>query len=223
MDNFLHYVDDMLINFSRKIAAEHPERVSMIYKDVPLNYNGYADLVLNARRVYVSSLENGLHNHNYKDLLSGKQSSFLYPTSRRHGFYDYTTRGLEKLHFCSFSKNEDILLADNFRGRIFLRLLEVETPLVLPYGCHLKLSVTSADVIHSWAVPSLGIKVDAIPGRINQQALLINRPGVYMGQCSELCGVLHSFMPINIEAIDPIDFYDNYVFTLTSAEEGLCH
>jgi len=71
-------------------------------------------------------------------------------------------------------------------------------------------------------VPSLGVKVDAIPGRINQQALLINRPGVFMGQCSELCGVLHSFMPINIEAIDPVDFFDNYVFTITPPEGLSC-
>lgn len=149
MDNFVYFVDDMLINFSRKIAIESPERVSMILDGAPINYNGYADMVLNSRRLYVSSLENGLYHHNYKDLLSGKQSHCVYPSARRHGHYDYVTTGLEMLHFYSLSRNEDILLVDNFRGRIFLRLLEVETPLVLPYGCHLKLSVTSADVIHS--------------------------------------------------------------------------
>jgi len=149
MDSFVSFVDDMLINLSKQIAAEAPERVSIIYRGVPINYNGYAELALSSRRAYVSALENGLNLHNYKDLSTGLQGSHLYPMARQRGFYNYTTLGLEKLYFFSFAKAEDVLLSDNFRGRIFLRLLEVETPLVLPYGCHLKLSITSADVIHS--------------------------------------------------------------------------
>lgn len=149
MDSFVGFVDEMLINLSRQIAAESPERVAMVYRGSPINYSGYADLALNSRRAYVSALENGLSLHNYKDLGTGVQGSYLFPTARQHGFYNYTTTGLEKLYFHSFAKAEDVMLSDNFRGRIFLRLLEVETPLVLPYGCHLKLSVTSADVIHS--------------------------------------------------------------------------
>jgi cytochrome c oxidase subunit 2 len=66
--------------------------------------------------------------------------------------------------------------------------------------------VTSGDVIHSFAVPSLGIKVDAYPGRLNEISLFINREGVYYGQCSEICGLLHSSMPIAIEAINPSKF-----------------
>lgn len=103
-----------------------------------------------------------------------------------------------------------------FRGRSFRRLLEVDNPLILPYGTNIRLSITSDDVIHSWAVPSFGIKIDAIPGRINQTALVVLYPGVFMGQCSELCGVLHSFMPINIEAIHPDVFFEEYNFTLNS-------
>jgi len=83
-----------------------------------------------------------------------------------------------------------------------LRLLEVDNRLVLPIKTHIRILVTSADVIHSWAVPSLGIKVDAIPGRLNQTGLYIKRPGVFYGQCSELCGVNHGFMPIVVEGVE---------------------
>ena len=82
------------------------------------------------------------------------------------------------------------------------RLLEVDRRLVLPINLPIRLLVTSTDVIHSWAVPSLGVKVDAIPGRLNQTFVTIKRPGVFYGQCSELCGVNHAFMPIAIQAVD---------------------
>jgi cytochrome c oxidase subunit 2 len=80
-------------------------------------------------------------------------------------------------------------------------LLEVNNRLLLPVGVPIKLIITSSDVLHSWAVPSLGIKVDAIPGRLNQFVVEIKRQGVFYGQCSELCGVLHGFMPIVIQAV----------------------
>lgn len=83
-----------------------------------------------------------------------------------------------------------------------LRLLEVDNRLVLPVDTHIRIIVTATDVLHDWAVPSLGIKVDACPGRLNQVSTLIQRQGVYYGQCSELCGAYHAFMPITIEAVD---------------------
>ena len=67
----------------------------------------------------------------------------------------------------------------------------------------IRFAVSSADVIHSWAVPALGIKMDAVPGRINQIFSIIQKPGLFFGQCSELCGVNHSFMPIVLESIPP--------------------
>jgi len=76
------------------------------------------------------------------------------------------------------------------------RLLTVDKNLVLPYGVHISVNVTSTDVIHSWAVPSLGIKIDAIPGRINSIPLYIRREGIFFGQCSEICGAGHAYMPI---------------------------
>lgn len=82
------------------------------------------------------------------------------------------------------------------------RLLEVDNRLILPSETNIRLLITSADVLHSWAVPSLGIKVDACPGRLNQTSVFINRPGVFYGQCSEICGVNHGFMPIVVCALD---------------------
>ena len=80
------------------------------------------------------------------------------------------------------------------------RNLEVDNSLRLPFNSHIRLIVTSMDVLHSWAVPALGVKIDAVPGRLNQVGLFIDRPGVFYGQCSEICGPNHGFMPICIKA-----------------------
>ena len=85
-----------------------------------------------------------------------------------------------------------------------LRMLEVDNRVILPELTHVRFIVTAADVIHSFACPSLGIKCDAYPGRLNQVSVLVNREGVFYGQCSEICGVLHSSMPIVIESL-PIE------------------
>nr|QXJ42312.1 cytochrome c oxidase subunit II [Sepiadariidae sp. GS-2020] len=82
------------------------------------------------------------------------------------------------------------------------RLLETDHHLILPMKTNTRVIVTSADVIHSWAVPSLGVKVDAVPGRLNQLMMYPNRPGIYYGQCSEICGANHSFMPITLEIVN---------------------
>jgi cytochrome c oxidase subunit 2 len=96
------------------------------------------------------------------------------------------------------------------------RLLEVDEPLVLPAHTHIRLLVTADDVIHSFAMPQLGIKVDAIPGRLNQQGFFLKRLGVFYGQCSELCGVNHGFMPIVIRAVPLGDFVHWYLSKLDS-------
>lgn len=82
------------------------------------------------------------------------------------------------------------------------RLLEVDNRIALPINLETRVLVTAADVIHAWSVPSLGVKVDAIPGRLNQLGFTITIPGIYYGQCSEICGANHSFIPIAIEAIN---------------------
>jgi cytochrome c oxidase subunit 2 len=76
----------------------------------------------------------------------------------------------------------------------------------LPVGEVIRFLITSDDVIHSWTVPSFGIKVDAVPGRLNEVWTVIREPGIYYGQCSEICGVNHSFMPIAIDAVSPSVF-----------------
>ena len=89
-----------------------------------------------------------------------------------------------------------------------LRLLEVDHRLVIPSLTHIKVLVTSADVIHSWAIPSLGIKVDACPGRLNAITMFVKKSGVFYGQCSEICGVNHAFMPIVIQALNELQYID---------------
>jgi len=90
------------------------------------------------------------------------------------------------------------------------RLLEVDNRIVVPVDTRVRVVVTAADVLHSWAMPSLGIKIDAIPGRLNQVSFLVEREGVYYGQCSELCGTNHFGMPIVIEAVS-LDKYISWV------------
>jgi cytochrome c oxidase subunit 2 len=89
----------------------------------------------------------------------------------------------------------------NLKNSASLRLLQVDKPLWLPIKTHIRFMITSADVIHSWAVPALGVKVDAVPGRLNQTFLFINQSGRFFGQCSEICGANHGFMPIEIIAV----------------------
>nr|YP_010954721.1 cytochrome c oxidase subunit II [Dorcus rectus]WMW30106.1 cytochrome c oxidase subunit II [Dorcus rectus] len=86
------------------------------------------------------------------------------------------------------------------------RLLDVDNRAVLPYNSQIRLMVTAADVLHSWTIPALSVKIDATPGRLNQVSFLLNRTGLFFGQCSEICGANHSFMPIVIESISPAYF-----------------
>lgn len=108
-------------------------------------------------------------------------------------YSDYATlKGGDTFSFDSYMKPTKDLVKGS------LRLLEVDNRLILPTNTHIRILVTASDVIHSWAVPSFGIKVDGTPGRLTQGSLFIKRDGVYYGQCSEICGVNHGFMPIVI-------------------------
>nr|YP_009685507.1 cytochrome c oxidase subunit II [Pachypanchax playfairii]QDS02599.1 cytochrome c oxidase subunit II [Pachypanchax playfairii]UPT34499.1 cytochrome c oxidase subunit II [Pachypanchax playfairii] len=89
------------------------------------------------------------------------------------------------------------------------RLLETDHRMVIPMESPVRVLVSADDVLHSWAVPSLGIKMDAVPGRLNQTAFIVSRPGVFYGQCSEICGANHSFMPIVVEAV-PLKHFENW-------------
>jgi heme/copper-type cytochrome/quinol oxidase subunit 2 len=94
------------------------------------------------------------------------------------------------------------------------RLLQVDEPVVLPANTHVRLLVTAEDVIHSFALPSAGVKLDAVPGRLNQQGLFLKRQGTFYGQCSELCGVNHGFMPIVVKGVSLREFVHWYLTKL---------
>ena len=113
--------------------------------------------------------------------------------------YEYTDFNI--ISFDSYLKHINELKQGEFR------LLETDNRIVTPVTLDTRTLVTSRDVIHSWALPSLGLKIDAIPGRLNQLNYIVTKSGVYYGQCSEICGANHSFIPIVIEAIRPYIFY----------------
>nr|YP_009373430.1 cytochrome c oxidase subunit II [Mutela dubia]AQT38513.1 cytochrome c oxidase subunit 2 [Mutela dubia] len=108
--------------------------------------------------------------------------------------YEYNDMG------CSIDFDSYMLGVDDVKDGVY-RLLEVDNRCVLPYGVDVRVLVSSMDVIHSWAMPCVGVKVDAIPGRINQLGVHLLGSGVLYGQCSEICGVNHSFMPIGLEGV----------------------
>nr|AHA52465.1 cytochrome c oxidase subunit II [Therophilus festivus] len=102
--------------------------------------------------------------------------------------------------------NYDSFMLKDFNMKNTFRLLDVDNRFILPYKYFIRNLVSSNDVIHSWTIPSLGLKIDANPGRLNQFIMMINRPGLYYGQCSEICGLNHSFMPIVLESINMKNF-----------------
>nr|BCT23706.1 cytochrome c oxidase subunit II [Odontotermes formosanus] len=108
-------------------------------------------------------------------------------------YWSYEYSDFTKLEFDSYMTQEQQM--DTFR------LLDTDNRIVLPMNSPTRMIVTAADVLHSWTVPSLGVKTDATPGRLNQVSFSINRPGILYGQCSEICGANHSFMPITIESV----------------------
>nr|YP_010507248.1 cytochrome c oxidase subunit II [Xenos yangi]QPP04700.1 cytochrome c oxidase subunit 2 [Xenos cf. moutoni RZ-2020]UXG18677.1 cytochrome c oxidase subunit 2 [Xenos yangi] len=110
----------------------------------------------------------------------------------------------------NFKDKEILSYLINAKKAPQLKFLEVDNNLILPYNMNIRLLTSSSDVIHSWTIQSLGIKMDAIPGHLNQMNLIINRPGNYYGQCSEICGINHSYMPICLESIK-INMFLNFI------------
>nr|YP_008474683.1 cytochrome c oxidase subunit II [Cephalopholis argus]AGI78359.1 cytochrome c oxidase subunit II [Cephalopholis argus] len=115
--------------------------------------------------------------------------------------YEYTD--YEDLGFDSYMIPTQDLTPGQFR------LLEADHRMVVPLDSPVRILVSAEDVLHSWAVPALGIKMDAVPGRLNQTAFVTSRPGVFYGQCSEICGANHSFMPIVVEVV-PLEHFENW-------------
>nr|QAX91118.1 cytochrome c oxidase subunit 2 [Schedorhinotermes putorius] len=115
-------------------------------------------------------------------------------------YWSYEYSDFTKLEFDSYMTQQEDYQPKNFR------LLETDNRIIIPMNSPIRAIVTAADVLHSWAIPSLGVKTDATPGRLNQTSFSISRPGVLYGQCSEICGANHSFMPIVMESVTASSF-----------------
>nr|UXX49954.1 cytochrome c oxidase subunit 2 [Chrysotus sp.] len=122
-------------------------------------------------------------------------------------YWSYEYSDFLNVEFDSYMIPTNELPIDGFR------LLDVDNRVVLPMNSQIRILVTAADVIHSWTVPALGVKVDGTPGRLNQTNFFINRPGLFFGQCSEICGANHSFMPIIIESV-PVNYFIKWISSL---------
>jgi len=109
-------------------------------------------------------------------------------------YWRYEYSDFYNINFDSFIIPSDQLKLNEFR------LLDVDNRCILPLNYNIRIITTSIDVIHAWTVPSLGIKIDSTPGRLNQSRLYIYRPGLFFGQCSEICGINHRFIPIVVES-----------------------
>jgi len=118
---------------------------------------------------------------------------------------DYVTpqKYLDGAEIPTFYQFQSNMITDDDLKAGQLRMLDVDKRLTVPTRTHIRILVCATDVIHSWSVPSLGIKIDATPGRLNRIFTFIQREGVFYGSCSELCGALHGMMPICVEAVSP--------------------
>nr|AHC32041.1 cytochrome c oxidase subunit II [Eubasilissa regina] len=119
-------------------------------------------------------------------------------------YWSYEYSDFQKINFDSYMIPTDKINMNEFR------LIEVDNRIILPMKTQIRIMISASDVIHSWTIPSLAVKADAVPGRLNQANFLLNRPGLFFGQCSEICGTNHSFMPITIESISPM-FFINWI------------
>nr|QLY89943.1 cytochrome c oxidase subunit II [Brachycentrus maculatus] len=123
-------------------------------------------------------------------------------------YWSYEYSDFKKISFDSFMINK------NESNLNYFRLLEVDNQIIIPMKTQIRMLISATDVIHSWTIPSLSIKADAVPGRLNQVNFFVNRPGIFFGQCSEICGTNHSFMPIMMESISSnmfINWIKNYI------------
>lgn len=124
-----------------------------------------------------------------------KLPSITLKTIGHQWYWSYEYSDFTNIEFDSF------IIPSNENFNSDFRLLEVNNRTILPFKTQIRILVSAADVLHSWAMPALGIKIDANPGRLNQISFNINRPGIFYGQCSEICGAVHSFIPIVIERV----------------------
>lgn len=112
-------------------------------------------------------------------------------------YWSYEYRDLKEVRFDSYMVSTEAL---DVRG---FRVLDVDARAIVPFQTQIRVLVTAADVIHSWALPGVGVKVDAVPGRLNQTRFFRTRAGLLFGQCSEICGANHRFIPVVLERVPP--------------------
>nr|WKY18608.1 cytochrome c oxidase subunit II [Jonas distinctus] len=136
-------------------------------------------------------------------------SSMVLKTTGHQWYWSYEYSDFLHMEFDSY------MIPSNELDQAGFRLLDVDNRTVLPMNIQIRIIMTASDVIHSWTVPALSVKADAIPGRLNQASFLINRPGLYFGQCSEICGANHSFMPIVIESTSTNHFL-NWIYSTSN-------
>nr|YP_537078.1 cytochrome c oxidase subunit II [Orbinia latreillii]AAX50140.1 cytochrome c oxidase subunit II [Orbinia latreillii] len=172
-------------SFTHRFALE-AQRIETIWTIIP----GVILLFLAIPSLHLLYLMDELKSPMFTLKVIGHQWYWSYEYSDFHS----------NLAFDSYMLNEEDLPKGGYR------LLEVDNRAVLPYKTELRLLITSTDVIHAWTIPAACVKADAIPGRLNQLGLSFSRPGVYYGQCSEICGANHSFMPIVVEVVSPMAF-----------------
>nr|YP_009706664.1 cytochrome c oxidase subunit II [Aphaena amabilis]QEP09165.1 cytochrome c oxidase subunit II [Aphaena amabilis] len=126
--------------------------------------------------------------------------SITIKTMGHQWYWSYEYSDSKKLEFESYMKPVENLNS--------FRLIETDNRMTVPFMTQMRLIISSSDVIHSWTIPSMGVKMDAVPGRLNQISLMIKNTGLFFGQCSEICGMNHSFMPITLESVNMKTFIE---------------
>ena len=197
-DNFLDYSNSSVLNFT------HASTIEIIWTTIP------AIILLSLASPSFSLLYSldEISNPEITLKIFGHQWYWSYELSD----YKICSNVNTSLKFSSYLLTNDFLKDYNNLG--FFRLLETNKRIFLPSNTHIRLLVTAVDVLHSWTIPSFGVKVDACPGRLNQANLFIKRFGVFFGQCSEICGVNHGFMPI-VAVVCSSSSYYNIIYEAT--------
>nr|QLY89638.1 cytochrome c oxidase subunit II [Pipizella viduata] len=132
------------------------------------------------------------------------EPSITLKTTGHQWYWSYEYSDFKNIEFDSYMIPTNEMQLNSFR------LLDVDNRVILPNNSQIRILITATDVIHSWTIPSLGLKSDAIPGRLNQSNFFLNRMGLFFGQCSEICGANHSFMPIVLEIV-PINYFIKWI------------
>jgi cytochrome c oxidase subunit 1 len=191
--------------FTKRFSFSHHTQLELIWTIIPTIILVFIAIPSFALLYAIDEL----HNPQITLKVIGNQWYWSYE------FSDYIIKGPEDT-----IKIDSYMVLEEDLAKGQLRLLEVDERILLPERVSIRILVTSRDVIHSWAIPSLGVKMDACPGRLNQVGVFIRRTGVYFGQCSELCGINHAFMPIVVEGVT-LEDYKNWLTKKASSPSHL--